>query len=557
MRLQARYNHGEHTRRGPRRRKRGPESRTYGMPKREIGSVAKTKDQGEAAQRKTQTIERTRALRQGAEGGELERRPQLMLFACFLISFLMFPPNWRFISAAAVEPAAVSAFIIAFLAVCIVGSVVSVVYSAKHLDWTGFGRTGLLWTSAAYVAASAVLWAVALVPGLPSAVSTAGGAVMGAAVGPVICRWVGLFGRDFRTTIFYGGATFAASLVVWALVGALPHWLAGGLWVAAAALGSFGTMLVPEAPAGVGGELAGSPSEPAPDGPRDLGETLATFKAYLGVIWLPALGFFICCIHMNIFNFTVVGGITTEIIGGLIAALLAVCVALFVRRHSPVVFVDGILLPLLMAIAVLLGSMPEGSPLFFAGMYTIYGPLFFVVIYALGAMSVATNAGDLPQPLAFGAGFFFASALSLAGFAWGQTGIADEAWVGQIQWAVIVCYAVVVFVTVAVRYYRQLIAREDDAVAFEEGAAAESAGDEDAPASPEALHAERIRALAAERGLSEREIEVFEYVARGYGAPFIASVLFISKNTVRTHTRNIYRKLGVNSRTEILEMLNR
>ena len=94
-------------------------------------------------------------------------------------------------------------------------------------------------------------------------------------------------------------------------------------------------------------------------------------------------------------------------------------------------------------------------------------------------------------------------------------------------------------------------------MAFEEGAAAESAGDEDAPASPEALHAERIRALAAERGLSEREIEVFEYVARGYGAPFIASVLFISKNTVRTHTRNIYRKLGVNSRTEILEMLNR
>lgn len=538
---------------------------------------AKEKNKGEASQRKTsqrevtqrkaQTMERTRALRQGAEGGELERRPQLMLFACFLISFLMFPPNWRFITSAAVEPAAITAFVVAFLIVCILGSVVSVVYSAKHLDWSGFGRTGLLWVSAAYVAASAVLWVVALVPGLPGVVSSVGGAVMGAAVGPVICRWIGLFGRDFRTTIFYGGATFAASLVVWALVGALPPWLAAVLWVAAAGFGSFGTALVPEVQAGAaagaagagvaaGAEHGSSPSEHDQEAPRDLGETLATFKAYLGVIWLPALGFFICCIHMNIYNFTVVGDITTEIIGGLIAALLAACVALFVRRHSPVVFVDGILLPLLMAIAVLLGSMPEGSPLFFAGMYTIYGPLFFVVIYALGAMSVATNAGDLPQPLVFGAGFFFAAALSLVGFMWGQTGALDDAWLGQLQWAVIVCYAVVVFVTVAVRYYRQLIAREDDALVFEESAAPDAA-DDASPQSPEALHAERVRALAAEHGLSEREAEVFEYVARGYGAPFIASVLFISKNTVRTHTRNIYRKLGVNSRTEILEMLNR
>jgi LuxR family maltose regulon positive regulatory protein len=49
--------------------------------------------------------------------------------------------------------------------------------------------------------------------------------------------------------------------------------------------------------------------------------------------------------------------------------------------------------------------------------------------------------------------------------------------------------------------------------------------------------------------LSEREIEVLELIAKGLTNQEIASRLYLSLNTVKVHTRNIYGKLGTNNRT--------
>jgi LuxR family maltose regulon positive regulatory protein len=48
--------------------------------------------------------------------------------------------------------------------------------------------------------------------------------------------------------------------------------------------------------------------------------------------------------------------------------------------------------------------------------------------------------------------------------------------------------------------------------------------------------------------LSEREVEVLRLLATDLDGPEISRRLFISLNTVRTHTKNIYAKLGVRSR---------
>lgn len=52
--------------------------------------------------------------------------------------------------------------------------------------------------------------------------------------------------------------------------------------------------------------------------------------------------------------------------------------------------------------------------------------------------------------------------------------------------------------------------------------------------------------------LSEREIEVLRCTAAGLSNKKITEELFISMSTVKTHLRNIYNKLGVNSRTQAL-----
>ena len=48
--------------------------------------------------------------------------------------------------------------------------------------------------------------------------------------------------------------------------------------------------------------------------------------------------------------------------------------------------------------------------------------------------------------------------------------------------------------------------------------------------------------------LSARELEVLRLLGTDLDGPEIARELVVSLNTVRTHTKNIYAKLGVNNR---------
>jgi len=48
--------------------------------------------------------------------------------------------------------------------------------------------------------------------------------------------------------------------------------------------------------------------------------------------------------------------------------------------------------------------------------------------------------------------------------------------------------------------------------------------------------------------LSERELDVLRLLGTYLSGPDIARELMVSLNTLRTHTKNIYDKLGVNTR---------
>ena len=66
----------------------------------------------------------------------------------------------------------------------------------------------------------------------------------------------------------------------------------------------------------------------------------------------------------------------------------------------------------------------------------------------------------------------------------------------------------------------------------------------------------RCHAVCQRYGLSPRESEVLFYLAKGHSLPYIRNELFISKGTIDTHARHIYKKCGVHSREELIDLVD-
>jgi two-component system, NarL family, response regulator LiaR len=56
--------------------------------------------------------------------------------------------------------------------------------------------------------------------------------------------------------------------------------------------------------------------------------------------------------------------------------------------------------------------------------------------------------------------------------------------------------------------------------------------------------------VARQAGLTEREIEILRFVARGQSNKLIAKELWVTEQTVKFHLSNVYRKLSISNRTE-------
>ena len=54
-------------------------------------------------------------------------------------------------------------------------------------------------------------------------------------------------------------------------------------------------------------------------------------------------------------------------------------------------------------------------------------------------------------------------------------------------------------------------------------------------------------------GISARELEVLQLLARGYTNQEIARELFVSPNTIKTHLSRVYGKLAVSRRTQAVQ----
>lgn len=70
------------------------------------------------------------------------------------------------------------------------------------------------------------------------------------------------------------------------------------------------------------------------------------------------------------------------------------------------------------------------------------------------------------------------------------------------------------------------------------------------PREPGVVDAGRIEAL----GITPRELEVLQLIAEGLSNKEMAERLFVSENTVKTHTSRVFDKLGASRRTQAVQM---
>lgn len=67
---------------------------------------------------------------------------------------------------------------------------------------------------------------------------------------------------------------------------------------------------------------------------------------------------------------------------------------------------------------------------------------------------------------------------------------------------------------------------------------------------------EKIQNMSKQAHLTPRESEVLRFLAQGRSTQYMADSLFVSENTVKSHVKNIYQKLKVHSKQEIIDIIN-
>ena len=68
---------------------------------------------------------------------------------------------------------------------------------------------------------------------------------------------------------------------------------------------------------------------------------------------------------------------------------------------------------------------------------------------------------------------------------------------------------------------------------------------------------DRLMQVREQYGLTKRETEVLSFLAEGRSSSYIAGELYLSDNTVRSYVKNIYQKLDVHSKQDLIDFMKK
>ena len=392
---------------------------------------------------------------------------------------------------------------------------------------------------------------------------------------------VGLSGAIVRIAIASGISACCNSFVGHCLgaagaeVAYLALLLAGMAWPVATALARPGSPTCScERPA----DARDSQERPAVRSPRRL-------RAFLSVMGVPLLGMAISSFAMGVQPAYLFDGALDAQHLGMVVGAVALLPFATLRGKRPIFsFVYQVYLPAFAAVSLVLCSFPVGSVVYECGLASIYVFYSMVSVVAIAAACAVANAGEFSRTTMFAALVGIFCGMGILGiFLGGSVAnlIENNALVLVVLTAVYGCWLLFSGCLNSWRLTLDagdllpgglLAAAGDQAgAAGGTGRAAVGGGGPVGVDGGEAglLHADTVAApvsaesfdehlarLASTAGLSPREAEVLSFVGRGHSSVYVAKTLLISESTVYTHVRNLYRKLGVTSREELIQLLN-
>ena len=236
----------------------------------------------------------------------------------------------------------------------------------------------------------------------------------------------------------------------------------------------------------------------------------------------------------------------------MLAASIAVFVWFrFVSRTKSEPLGDGGILPyqvMFPVIATLAVLMPVLSGPILLVAAAVLHAVFFTILAFLPVVAARTcpakSAEQTVAVLVFGASVFLSVGVStfLAWFVY-QEGVVNVT-------TLLVCALAITYAMLLAYFYlqRQARSRRRHEVLIEEEQLI-------LPTQAAPSESRHVEGIASEYFLTAREADVLLLLAKGYSQRGIAGKLDVSDNTVRTHMRNLSRKLQIHSRQDAIELV--
>lgn len=241
---------------------------------------------------------------------------------------------------------------------------------------------------------------------------------------------------------------------------------------------------------------------------------------------------------------------SNALFGMLTMSLVLMPIVYLLRKRDLVPIFYWLVFPLIASALIVLDTFPESNPLAFAGSTGVYFFCTIVFLFSLALLVMLVQNSESSPFLPIILAEIILSLSCLVGIAIANI-FPDSNTRGPIVLITATIYFIYVLLTPVLLFWQS---RKSVQPAVIETPAADSNAQQ--PDTQALSYEDHISAIAVTFALSKREREILELVGKGYNSPYIAAALVISENTTRTHLKNIYRKLGVGSRMEVVELVN-